>query len=1032
MSRRSFLVFTTALSAATVAGCSLFDRDDEPTVDNEVPFGVWQQVRAAVRTSPDHVAAAAELVVAGKDPEAILAFVRDQIVAYPALGRFDLTDDTRWGVRGTLRGGAGSARDKVETLAALYRRAGFQAEVVVGELADDVDIAGVFRPVRRTFAPHADQGAIDRWRRAIGTKPTVTATERAAAVRDDVAAREELARQLIAALPQRRAAEPARPRDRRVPLVKVVVNGTQTYANPLVPGARLGASHTSDEPSGAGSAGSGPRVTVRLLAATTAAPTRTTTLVEAEYRAEDLVGRQLMVAFRPTTEMAQLIRLRPRDLGTFIPTLAVNGPDLDAEAAVKLAHAGSAISLTGEVIEARDGTVLVDGQPLDVSAAADSRAADRVAKLEIDVAAGAFPDIALRVSALDAGGKPVTGLPASAFRLAEEKTKLGLRMTANKQRPPQVMLVFDRSGSIKTGPEPVAFATELARRLFARRPDAAMAVMAVSGTSAGEFTLRTPQAVGAAVGGLSSFGSDIWDSLARANEAGPTVIVMASDFQQDETQAERLAALRSRVGAGVPVVAIGIGEVDAATQAQVAAVTGGMTTLGSDVERTVAAADAFLRRREVQPYQVRYRAPEQGPAQRTVTLSTGRGVTATATYRVPAAEQRTPGAAFAGICLGVRIGYESEVVRVLAGVDPDHDGPVPATAVDEVRGLMFGTTVVSFEGAAPSLGTWLDDLLTARIGAKAYWEAAFAGDEKRMVSALEAGLPYLPSTVAALHPPIPPDGDLTYETGLRAVLHVDRPQFGAGRVRRADVLPCTRWASLGADRVRAFDSTLRRSAALAVAEGSAFRTSTWSALKGKRLTLLPKGDSDLTFLPEASRDRWRSLLGTWDDYDRLVPADGAPVAFWAVDPGTGSVLGVLADGSGGGATANVECQIFEDKAILSLLGILGGALGIGAIGVFASLGKAISAQMLRYAHVIANLDQPNVAELAREATDALYDEAKGVACDLIKPAVLDTVGARVLGEEIAGAAGTVDGWLDVAGLSMPCPPLTSLGGPPSC
>ncbi|MET8148798.1 vWA domain-containing protein [Actinoplanes sp. NPDC049668] len=1039
LSRRSFLVLTTALSAAALTGCGLFDSDEKDLADSDVPFGLWQQLRTAVRTSPDHVAAAAERVVAGKDPEAILGFVRDQIIVYPSLRRPDLVDDSRWGVRGTLRGGAGSARDKAETLAELYRRAGFQAEVVAGKLADDVDIMSIFRPVRRPFAPTADEDSIDGWRKAIGTQPTSTAADRAAAVRDDLAARADLARQLSAALPSRRAADVARPRDRRVPLVKVMVNGREVFANPLVPGARLGASHTTDQPLKASRAQPGTSVTVRLLAATTAEPGNPKPLVEAEYRADDLVGRQLLVAFRPTTEMAQLIHLRAQDLNTFIPVLAVSGPGLSAEAAAELAHSGPAISLSGQVIEAKAGAVLVDGEELDVPAEADPRAGDRVAKLEVDVAGGAFPDIALRVSALDSTGKPVTGLPASAFRLAEGETKLALRMTANRQRAPRVMLVFDRSGSIKSGPEPVAFATELATRLFARHPDAVLGVGSVSGTSERGFTLRSPQAVGAAVGKLSSFGSKVWDALATAGEQGPTVIVIASDFQDDETDAERVAALRSRVASGVPVVAIGIGDVDTATQAQIAELTGGVATKGSDVDRTVAAADAFLRRRETAPYQLRYRAPADGPAERTVKLTTGRGVTATGSYRVPPAEKRTAGSAFAGFYLGVRVGYESEVIRVLAGVDLDQIGfadPVPASAVEEVRGLMFGSTLVSFEGAAPSLGTWLDDLLTARIGAKPYWDAVFAADEQRVVAALADGLPFLPSTVPALHPPMPADGDLTFETGLRAVLHVDRPQFGAGRVRRADVLPCTRWATLGGDRVRAFDRTLEASAALATAEGSAFETSTRGALNGKRLTLLPKGSlgsDDLAFLPEDSRAQWRALLDRWDDHDRLVPADGTPVAFWAVDPDTGSVLGVLADGSGGGATVDVECQIFAEKAALSMLGIFGGMLGIGALGVFASLGKAISAQMLRYAHVIENLDQPNVAELAQGATDAFWDEAKGVLADVIKPPVLGAAGGLILGKDLAGQPGNIDGWLDVMGLALPVPGLTEFGsGPPSC
>jgi hypothetical protein len=944
-------------------------------------------------------------------------------------------EETRWGVRATLRGGAGSARDKVDVLAELYRRAGLPAEVVVGRLADDVDITSIHRPVRRTFAPAVDEGSVARWRKASGATAATTA-DRAAAVRADAAARADLAKQLAAVLPDRRAAELSTPTNRAVPLVRVVVDGREMFANPLVPGARLGASHTRDKPSPAFGPGLGIPVRIRLLAATTADPRTLKPLVEAEYQAEDVVGRQLLVSFRPTTAMAELVRLRPRDVGTFLPLLSLHGPDLDAAAAARLAQGGPAITLDGQVIEAKGDALLVDGTPL---AAPDPRAGARVAKLAVDVAGGTFPDITLRVNAVDAAGKPVTGLPASAFRLAEGPTKLGLRMTANTSPPPRVVLVFDRSGSITTGPEPVAFATELARRLFARNPDAAMAVMAVSGTSApDDFPLRTPAAVGAAVGRLTSYGSEILEALAYAGEPGPTVIVIASDFREQENRAEKLAELRSRVGAGAPVVAIGIGDVDKAAQAGIAALTGGVATQGADVDRTVAATDAFLRRREAQPYRLRYRAPLDGPAERTVTLSTGTGVTGTATYRVPPAPERTVGAAFAGLYLGVSVDREPEVVRVLAGVDQNRakfGDPVPASAVEEVRGLMFGTTLVSFEGAAPSLGTWLDDLLTARIGTKPFYDAAVAADEQRIVGALEGGLPHLPWIVPALHPPVSGDGDLTFETGLRAVLHVDRPQFGTGRVRRADVLPCTRLATLGPDRVRAFDRTLERSAALAVAEGRAFRTSTWNALRGKRLTLVPKGfvrPDALAFAPEAARGHWRALLDDWNDHHRLVPADGTPVAFWAVEPGTGSVLGVLADGSGGGITANPECQVFVDKAILSLLAIFGGALGLGAVGAFTSFAKAISAQMLRYAHVIENLDKPNVAELAQQATEAFYDEVKGVACDLVKPVVLDTVGAQLLGEDLVERIGQADGLLDIAGLALPCPPLTSFGSLPSC
>ncbi len=55
-----------------------------------------------------------------------------------------------------------------------------------------------------------------------------------------------------------------------------------------------------------------------------------------------------------------------------------------------------------------------------------------------------------------------------------------------------------------------------------------------------------------------------------------------------------------------------------------------------------------------------------------------------------------------------------------------------------------------------------------------------------------------------------------------------------------------------------------------------------------------------------------------------------------------------------------------------------------------------------------------------------------MACDLVKPVVLDSVGAQLLGQDLAGKVGAADGMLDVVGFGLPCPPLTSFGGLPPC
>ena len=94
----------------------------------------WQQIQTALRASPDHLPAQADAVVATKDPAQIFAFVRDKIATYPpaADSMYQAAAQMRWGVKGTLRGGAGTPREKAELLVSLYEKAGFEAEVVAG------------------------------------------------------------------------------------------------------------------------------------------------------------------------------------------------------------------------------------------------------------------------------------------------------------------------------------------------------------------------------------------------------------------------------------------------------------------------------------------------------------------------------------------------------------------------------------------------------------------------------------------------------------------------------------------------------------------------------------------------------------------------------------------------------------------------------------------------------------------------------------------------------------------------------------
>ena len=155
-------------AAVVLGGCTcggpLPGADAGPSVDAGADAGTdagtlwaaWSEISAQLKASPDHLVAGADAVVATRDPVKIHAFVRDQIATYPPSddGFANAPILRRWGTKATLRGGAGTPREKADLLVSLYGRAGFDAGVVVG-VADPARLGGqkvLFRAIDRSVA----------------------------------------------------------------------------------------------------------------------------------------------------------------------------------------------------------------------------------------------------------------------------------------------------------------------------------------------------------------------------------------------------------------------------------------------------------------------------------------------------------------------------------------------------------------------------------------------------------------------------------------------------------------------------------------------------------------------------------------------------------------------------------------------------------------------------------------------------------------------------------------------------------------
>lgn len=1000
-------------------------------------FDALAELRDAVRGSPDHLVAEAERLVAAGDAVAITAFVRDRIATYPggatATGSPDR--DRRWGTRATLRAGAGTPREKADLLAELLARTGVAAEVVALP-ADDVDAADVFvrAAVRPTFEPAIDDARLDQLRPVLGLPATVAAVppldpggRDAAALADDLLSRFETPPE---------AGEPFEVQPvRAVPAVRFGEGSDARLAHPIGERGVTAVGDGADLPTRAPDPGELLQVTVTVEAARSDRPDAPIVLVEGRWSADDLAGRRLHVAFPPPAEsLEEFIAIRPRDVGVVIPALVVRGQDLDAEAGRALAVTGTPITLGGEVvdIEAADGIVRIGGREVGPPVPDPARVAE-VASIVVEASPAAFPAIGLAARALDAAGEPVESLPASAFRIVDEGEPVGTLLLASTAPPPRILLLLDDSDSIPEafrGDGAATVARRLAERLAAADPRTLFRIAKASFAEAdpgGDWTADLDELTRQTTN-VSGYGSELWEALADAAKLGPTAIVFVTDGKAADARGDAVvdppAVAAAQVRIGPRTVVIGVGETDPAGLANLGEAGG----LGSfTVEDGDAAVDAVVGALTEHPepsYRFRYHAPGETPETRTVRLElVGTTVAASTTYQVPAADARARPPGLSGLFLTVRVG-STEARRVLAGVDaPTASTPVSRDDVERVRRALFDATVLEFEAAASPIAIVLDELYTAKLALRPLAEATDRASRIAALAGLMAGGPTLePATFHALSVPLPDvtDAPLTFEAGLRVVLHRERHvPVGSGRaahIRAVDLLPAARFTTADTDPATAFAATARATARLAIAEATAFPTSTIAALNGE--TLVPVGFSiydlldpvgrDLALAMDAAVEPWRAVRPRL-----LIPADGTPTAAWAFDGRTGSLVGLLADGSGGGSeTSDIEDAFDRAESMLDAAGVASDiASALGGPGFSFAGGVWISLERTK----LQKLKAATLMLASMEAPEGDITDLSDLGCDLAAGAAFEAAGrvggalAGDIGEQAAAAGSAADG-----------------------
>jgi hypothetical protein len=951
-------------------------------------FDVWRAAQLALRQSPDHLTAKADALVKQADPATIHAFVRDEIATYPPSddSMYGMVTSTRWGVKATLRGGAGTPREKCELLVDLYAKAGLEAEVVAGPLdtskADGKAI--LLRETKRTFAPVADDATKASWLAVLKKSAPTPGTALDLGLTQTQALASSIAG-LVTGAPGSFDFSVS-----DVPLVRVKINGAWQYANPVVPGAAFGDSATTDTPNPVSGPYDPQTLSIKIEASRSDAPYDRFTLVEGSYGADQVAGRRINVSFSPSVVNADLPKTTFQEVSTFIPVISVDGADVSDTERDALAVIGKPVTLGGNVFDiAANGDVSVDGALLG-QGPSDPAAVASVQSLGLGVRGDGFRRVDLRVSALNAAAKNVPNLRADAFQVLEDGKPMGATLTQNDSGPPRVILLQDVSSSIPgeyLGAGAVDFGTQIITPLYAKYPSAEVRVGIVNyGVIYAPGSWATSQsAAQAEVDWLStqSGSSELYQAAADAEDQKPTVIILVSDGDSTDTLDP---VFQAKLAGGAPVLGIGVGTTMMDSLTAIAKLSGGTANTAANKAAAISSALGFVDDRAVEDYQISYRAPKTGNATRNVTINFDNArLTATGSYDVPTTP--APEQALSSIYLTVRVG-DREATRVLAGYESSFTtaySQIPESAIDDVQAMLFGRLTLEVEGAGVSPSEWLDDWLGEKLRLETAYDALLGKDATQIQDAAKKGFTITPPKLFAMSSGLPGAGAtdaLTFEHGPRVAAVVQKVRFGKGLERQMDVFSHGLWNTAAQDPNAAWQRTLQKSAYVATAEASLHTQSTKSLLASTPLSnFVPGTINALPSLDATAKRRWSVLEDPFlpAEYALLAPSSGTPFAFWAVHTASGSVIGVMPDGSGGAIEDEANANLDQTNHILDLIGDIGSLAGAD-VGFWVKLEKTKAAKLTAATIVIAG-GQADIGdwpgELGNGICDAISDGVTG-------------------------------------------------------
>jgi len=862
--------------------------------ETEGVFGVWEEMLQAIQTSPDFLSKRIEGLIAGKHPQAMFDFVRDEINLVPTSSSSlrGMGTAMRYGIDGVLRDGFATPREKAELLYQMFQKAGISSRVVFERTDFKVEeVPGLFfRPIERKVDPGISDTQYRNWEKILNSNSKAQSLDY---VDQNNEESKVLADKLWEMIPEKEKIRyqkfDFRWDNARTPAVAFEWEGETRYAHlfdPSVPFGQLKNPKANQVTEAGEAAYIGDKVQVIVTYRDGINPRVEHDLIENEWPVEQLISKQLQLSFLHGLNLSEQASTRIGSLRIFTPAMTYQSFEHSWEEMEERSVFGNPITLEGRVIDL-SGNIPKIGN-LALIQKTDPYLVKKVQELEIKAIPGSFPLVKLEVTPKDANGDFVEGLSAGDFQILDNGREVQALMETN-QPTPRVLVLYDTSLSMPKeyfGEKMDAFLEKLEADILKNYPGAQV------------NTWKTD--------------SNLYTWLMKASKTSHDLIIFATDGDNGDELKESYKPI---FAAGPPAIVLNVYNSTESHRKvsfeNMANLTGGVILDAKDQQATLNRLLTYLKYMDIPPYVFTYYASGQSASHEVkVGIDQNRlQVLQKFDFLINESGESPVGQKMIGLYLTVKVGRQ-EVKRVLAGWDPVTENKIEPqqSHFEEVRDLMLGSILIGIEGEGPTYATALSDLLRYRLSKKNWIETIKAKDVKKAIEASHSQSyafdPILIHLLAPLNDAVTHES-LTFASGPRMV--IIKRSMGIGKdvsPTSFDYLPTAQFVTLAHHPEDAFRTNMRQTAKMAILEKSFYEESTFQLLADAKLISDQEARNQEGFREKIRQGEdagfWYERVFRSGNTYKIFDQNMQTKAFWQIHQNSGELYGILPDMTGGG------------------------------------------------------------------------------------------------------------------------------------